>query len=251
VFAIIDCVACGGGLSKRSILIYALIGFSLWQPEGVPDPERERNRMSTPEGWYDDSSGRLRWWDGTVWTARYKDGGSAGDGTVWSSQGKPLKGFGGGRYRLTAEYLYFEKGMIGTKAEQIRTREIFDVDMSQALTQKARGVGTITLWVRRADGTTERKELEDIAGYREGVSLLNEICDKARQEFLQRQNTQTVNYAGVPAPTSHLGLPAQTPATTAATVDPTEQLVKLSQLHSQGILTDEEFAAAKAKALGL
>lgn len=32
--------------------------------------------------------------------------------------------------------------------------------------------------------------------------------------------------------------------------DPIEQLQKLGQLHEQGILTDEEFAAAKAKLLG-
>ncbi|QQB47698.1 SHOCT domain-containing protein [Corynebacterium glucuronolyticum] len=30
-----------------------------------------------------------------------------------------------------------------------------------------------------------------------------------------------------------------------------EQLQKLAELHDAGILTDEEFAAAKAKALGL
>jgi Short C-terminal domain len=32
--------------------------------------------------------------------------------------------------------------------------------------------------------------------------------------------------------------------------DPMEQLQKLAQLHEQGILTDEEFAAQKAKLLG-
>jgi len=32
--------------------------------------------------------------------------------------------------------------------------------------------------------------------------------------------------------------------------DPMEQLEKLAQLHAQGILTDEEFAAQKAKILG-
>ena len=32
--------------------------------------------------------------------------------------------------------------------------------------------------------------------------------------------------------------------------DPMEQLEKLAQLHEQGILTDEEFAAQKAKILG-
>ena len=33
--------------------------------------------------------------------------------------------------------------------------------------------------------------------------------------------------------------------------DPTEELTKLAQLHSQGILTDEEFSAKKAQILGI
>jgi hypothetical protein len=33
--------------------------------------------------------------------------------------------------------------------------------------------------------------------------------------------------------------------------DATAQLQNLAQLHAQGVLTDEEFAAAKAKALGI
>ena len=33
--------------------------------------------------------------------------------------------------------------------------------------------------------------------------------------------------------------------------DGTAQLQKLAQLHAQGVLTDEEFAAAKAKILGI
>ena len=33
--------------------------------------------------------------------------------------------------------------------------------------------------------------------------------------------------------------------------DTTAQLQNLAQLHTQGVLTDEEFAAAKAKALGI
>ena len=33
--------------------------------------------------------------------------------------------------------------------------------------------------------------------------------------------------------------------------DATAQLQDLAQLHTQGVLTDEEFAAAKAKILGL
>ncbi len=42
------------------------------------------------------------------------------------------------------------------------------------------------------------------------------------------------------------------PAEAAPAEDPqTAQLEKLAQLHAQGILTDEEYSSAKAKALGI
>ncbi len=45
---------------------------------------------------------------------------------------------------------------------------------------------------------------------------------------------------------------AQQPAPAApADPDPNAELVNLANLHAQGVLTDEEFAAAKAKILGL
>jgi hypothetical protein len=40
------------------------------------------------------------------------------------------------------------------------------------------------------------------------------------------------------------------PPPPASAPDPIEQLKELGQLHAQGILTDEEFAAQKAKVLG-
>ena len=43
--------------------------------------------------------------------------------------------------------------------------------------------------------------------------------------------------------------PPPPPAPAAAEEDPIEQLQKLGKLHEQGILTDEEFAAEKAKIL--
>jgi hypothetical protein len=46
--------------------------------------------------------------------------------------------------------------------------------------------------------------------------------------------------------------PPAAAAPAAAPVDPTTaQLQKLAELHNQGILSDEEFSAAKAKALGI
>ena len=43
----------------------------------------------------------------------------------------------------------------------------------------------------------------------------------------------------------------QAPPPQAAEEDDTAKLQKLGDLHTQGVLTDEEFAAAKAKILGL
>jgi membrane protease subunit (stomatin/prohibitin family) len=45
--------------------------------------------------------------------------------------------------------------------------------------------------------------------------------------------------------------PAAAPAATPAGDDTTAQLKKLADLHDQGVLTDEEFAASKKKLLGI
>ena len=54
------------------------------------------------------------------------------------------------------------------------------------------------------------------------------------------------------APPSPPAPMAPAPAPAAAPVDPTvEKISQLAQLHASGALTDEEFAAAKAQALGI
>jgi hypothetical protein len=64
---------------------------------------------------------------------------------------------------------------------------------------------------------------------------------KAAQEQPQQQPQQYAQPAPAPAPAA----PAQE-----SMDDKIEQLKKLGELHEQGILTDEEFAAQKAKLLG-
>jgi hypothetical protein len=44
---------------------------------------------------------------------------------------------------------------------------------------------------------------------------------------------------------------APAPAPAAPSADPTAELERLAQLHQSGVLSDEEFTAAKAKVLGI
>lgn len=46
------------------------------------------------------------------------------------------------------------------------------------------------------------------------------------------------------------GAPSQAPAQAAAPADPVAQLKELAELRDSGVLTEEEFAAQKAKLLG-
>jgi hypothetical protein len=69
----------------------------------------------------------------------------------------------------------------------------------------------------------------------------------ANQAAEQQAEQQAIYDQGVAA--AQAAAPAAAPA---AAVDPQmEQLQNLANLHAQGILSDEEFAAAKAKVLGI
>ncbi len=63
--------------------------------------------------------------------------------------------------------------------------------------------------------------------------------EKWEQEDAQQAAQQQAQYQAPPPPAA------------APEDDATAQLQNLAQLHAQGVLTDEEFAAAKAKILGI
>lgn len=230
-------------------------------------------------GWYP-ADGRLRWWDGTSWTEHTRELPAAGQvtapvaatapaasfedikvepGTIWHATGKPLTGVGAGRYRLTDRYLYFEKGALRTKAQQIPIHELDDVDAHQSMAQKARGVGTITLHVRRASGV-EIVELEDVPNFREGVQAINDTARASREYLENRARTQTFNHQGgghMPgmvsgyAPTGPGGYatPASVPTPASSGDDLLAQLERLGGLRDAGVLTPDEFEAKKAEML--
>ena len=69
------------------------------------------------------------------------------------------------------------------------------------------------------------------------------------QQAAQAQAYQEQQYA---PPPQQYAPPPQYAAPPAPEVDPTvEKINQLAALHAQGILSDEEFASAKAKALGI
>jgi Short C-terminal domain len=70
------------------------------------------------------------------------------------------------------------------------------------------------------------------------------VSNRVSRRQANRWATQDTQAYGEPDP----GYAQPPPA--AAVPDPIEQLKELGQLHAQGILTDEEFAAQKAKLLG-
>jgi len=62
---------------------------------------------------------------------------------------------------------------------------------------------------------------------------------------------QDARYAEQDAQQYQDAQPVQQQAAPPAEEDDTAKLANLAQLHAQGVLTDEEFAAAKAKILGI
>lgn len=86
-----------------------------------------------------------------------------------------------------------------------------------------------------------------IAGTATAVSgrVARRQASKSDQQQAAQQQAAQQQAAQQQAP------PAPTPAPAPAEDDPIAQVQKLAELHQQGILSDEEFAAAKAKALGI
>jgi hypothetical protein len=88
-----------------------------------------------------------------------------------------------------------------------------------------------------------------VAGTATAVS--NRVSRRQANKWAE-QDQYAPAYMSAQAPPQDYAPPPQAapPPAVAAGPDPIEQLKELGQLHEQGILTDEEFAAQKAKILG-
>jgi hypothetical protein len=72
--------------------------------------------------------------------------------------------------------------------------------------------------------------------------------NRHQQQKWAAQEAPAPQYYAAPAPAPAASAPQEAPAA-APPVDRIEQLTKLAELHDRGILTDDEFAAEKAKIL--
>ena len=81
--------------------------------------------------------------------------------------------------------------------------------------------------------------------YMAGKHVANRKADQAAYEADQDQRISDLEQQQAPQqPPPQQQAPAQAPAASSPMID---QLNQLAGLHQQGVLTDEEFAAAKAK----
>lgn len=181
------------------------------------------------------------------------------EGAVWHAVGKPMTGIGAGRYRLDARYLYFEEGTLRTNSQQLPVSQIDDVDVKQSMTQKARGV--FTVWVHSGAQIVRLEDIED--GYL-AQQRINEVAHASR--LAQQRTANTMHYEGnasphqpqvhivqaPAAPTSAAAPATEGPAASTSSSggdDLMEKLTQLAKLRSEGVLSEEEFVAAKAKLL--
>lgn len=226
-----------------------------------------RTMSSAAPGWYPvEGDDRLRWWDGQAWTENFQDqagssaagtavreAGSARAGTrsfpedaIWSAVGKSVTGMGAGRYWLTPLHLFFDKGAQRGPSRQVPVADVTGVDVKQSMTQKARGVFTVSVHLNQG-GRVEMVSMDDIPDGRMAQAIINATAHEARLAIQRQQDTPTHPSSGpVPAPAQAEVQPStQAPAAP----DPMELLRKVEELRDAGILSDDEFAEKKAAIL--
>jgi hypothetical protein len=158
-----------------------------------------------------------------------------------ATQGKVITA----RFRLTNRNLYVSKGVLRTDEQQIPLAYVQDVDVRQALIQKARSVGDVVVHVTRPDGFVDTLIMDSVSDPRRVRDLVNRTATDARVAERQLINHQSITYTG-PAPAPSITAPA---VSALPTDDVFAQLEKLGKLRDAGVLTTEEFESKKAEML--
>jgi hypothetical protein len=188
--------------------------------------------------------------------------------TLWFGESKnaatSAAGVSKARYRITKDRVWIESGLLGTRTESVPLWSIKDMDVRIAVWQQGKDVGDVVLNLEdptygagqdmfnlsgNIEGTTSGQAvLDNIEGPYAVLDLLSPLISEARtKKTVERQSTYVHNMT----PGAPYGAPMAAPPPQAAPQpDMVDQLRKLGDLRDAGILTEEEFAAQKAKLLG-
>lgn len=170
--------------------------------------------------------------------------GSADEQTLWEGAPQTLTAMATGgkvqgtRYRLTPRNLHVERGLMRTDSQQVPLSAVYDIDVKQSMTQKARGVGDVVVHVNTG-AHAETVTLEQVSDPKQLRDLINRTVAGAKQHLFEQGRSHVTVAQAAPV----------APAAPAAGGDLVEQLTKLAGLRDAGVLTDEEFVAQKARLL--
>lgn len=196
--------------------------------------------------------------------------------TLWSGSStnaaSKATGMSKAHYRITKDRIWIDSGLLGTRSESVPLWSVADLDVRQSVLQRGKDLGDVVL---RLDdptygvdptgafsfsgetevGATTSGEvvLDDIEGPFQVRELLLPLISEARRAKLMERQSQYLHVnpaAGLVTGAVAAPPPAPPPAPPAPAVDLPDQLRQLAQLRDEGILTDDEFAAQKAKLLG-
>jgi hypothetical protein len=198
--------------------------------------------------------------------------------TLWFGESKnaatSAAGVSKARYRITKDRVWIESGLLGTRTESVPLWAIRDMDIRQAVWQRGNDVGDVVLNLEdpaygaqqdmfnltgapEQGHTSGQVVLDNIEHPHQVYDLLAPLVSEARQKkTMERQSTYVHNmtpgmpYGAPMAPPVPTPPAPATPPPAPAAPDMVEQLKRLGELRDAGILTEEEFAAQKAKVLG-
>lgn len=191
--------------------------------------------------------------------------GSPSDLTAAASGGRIVRA----AYTVTTDAIQFEAGVVTTRAETIPLWAVIDVDLTQTVTQKARGVADLALRIdprAAAQYGQHRLVLRSIKEARMVKDLIIRQANAIRvnwtnhqhERSLEHQRAGATQFANVvhtqsPAPQATAApaqvqpaAPPQAQIAPAAGGDLMSRLKELAELKTAGLFTADEFTAAKA-----
>ena len=188
---------------------------------------------------------------------------------VWFGESKNPTGISKAFYRITKDRVWIDSGVLGVRSEHVPLWAVKDIDVTQSMLQRGKDIGDVILKLEDPTLAADPTGMMSFSGASEpgaqvsGDVLLDNIenpfavrellmplISEARQKKMMERQSQFVHhmnppgYAATPPPPAAPAAPAG-----GGTADLASQLRELAQLRDDGILSEEEFQAQKARLL--